>query len=267
MENEVINNTVEEDIKDSGNDNFKCKLEMFEGPLDLLLYLIKKNEIDINNIKLENVTSQYLDYISYMQSMNIDIASEFIVTAATLLHIKTRWLLPIESNQEDEDLNEFDDPRLNLLEQLLEYKKFKEAGAFLDKLQEKEHCTFTKGHTEIYDESDDDELVVTNVSVFDLCKAFNEVLKKIKTREPKEVHKEKFTVQDKIAQIRELLQTNEQISFSKFFEESQNKEEILCAFLGILELIRSQEIIVEQREKFFGEIIIKKKIALAPVLA
>jgi segregation and condensation protein A len=204
---------------------------------------------------METITSQYLEYINMMQLTNVDIASEFIVTAATLLHIKTKWLLPVQSN-EDENDDDFDDPRLDLLQKLLEYKKFKEAGEHLGKLHEDESASWMR----IKNTQPEENKVDNNIqhAIYDLYAAFNKLLKKKKFDPHGKIHAEKFSIEQKIQDIRNQLALNKQCSFSQILNESENKEEIVCLFLGILELIRLQEIIVEQTKGLFGEIILKR---------
>jgi len=245
----AIHTTNAHDLED-----FKCQLDFFEGPLDLLLYLIKKNEIDINNICLEKITNQYLEYLNFMQYMNIDLASEFVVTAATLLHIKTKWLLP-DIQEEEEDAN-FEDPRLDLLQKLLEYKKFKEAAVHLDELHEINSSSWKKG---INEESDftSKKQDVFDVGIFDLCEAFQQIVKRFDFKSS-EVFAESFSIIDKTNDIRTLLQQKMKFSFTNMISKMEYKEEVVCFFLAMLELVKLQEIQVKQDNCIFGEIIILK---------
>jgi len=235
-------------------EDFKCQLDFFEGPLDLLLYLIKKNEIDINNICLEKITNQYLEYLNFMQCMNIDLASEFVVTAATLLHIKTKWLLP-DIKDEDED-GDFEDSRLDLLQKLLEYKKFKEAAVHLDDLHELNSSSWKKGINEassfITEKKD-----ILDVGIFDLCEAFQQIVKRFNFKS-KEVFAESFSIIDKTNEIRTLLKNKNNFSFTDMISKMEYKEEVVCFFLAMLELVKLQEIQVKQHSRIFGEIIILK---------
>lgn len=242
-------------ISDQNKSDFKCQLEFFEGPLDLLLYLIKKNEIDINNLKMETITGQYLEYINLMQTMNVDIASEFIVTAATLLHIKTKWLLPVQNDTDENEEDIDDDPRLDLLAKLIEYKKFKEAGEHLGKLHDDESSTWKRLYDDALNNESDSTL---KHEMLDLLQAFNKVLKSKKFKQVGEVHGEKYTVSQKINDIRHYLLLNPKCNFHELLNEAENKDEIVCLFLGILELIRLQEILVEQSKGLFSEIFITR---------
>lgn len=237
--------------------DFKCKLEFFEGPLDLLLYLIKKNEIDIYNVKLEKITNQYIEYIDMMRLLNIDIAADFFVTAATLLYVKSRALLPQDNLSKDDLDEQEDDPANDLLQKLMEYKQFKEASGFLETLQEKNTDIFPHGYN-VAQELQKDEKNISNAGIFDLFSALKDVLKRYKLKAPREVFADKFTVEQKIQQIQKLLNLKENIDFSELLEETGSKDEIICVFLAILELVRMQNILVDQNNKIFGQILIKK---------
>jgi segregation and condensation protein A len=236
-------------------EDFRCRINVFEGPLDLLLYLIKKNEIDLNQVRLEEITSQYMEYLNLMESMNVDLASEFIVTAATLLYLKTRWLLPTEPGEDDED--DEDDPHGNLIRRLLEYKKFKEAAGYLEQKHDDENRTFRRG-TRVPLDLPPVEEKFSNADVFDLCTALAELLRKKKWKTD-EVHGEEFTVEQKIREFRDRLSRHALIRFSRVVHESRSKSEVICIFLAMLELIRLQEITVEQKGRVFGEILIRRR--------
>lgn len=241
--------------------DFKCHLDFFEGPLDLLLYLIKKSEIDIQTVRLESITQQYLEHLRLMHSLDMDVAGEFIVTAATLLHIKSRSLLPGDM-ADTEDGEEEEDPHQDLLQKLLEYKQFKEASGHLEVLQEKEQTHFDRGVNVL--PPDRESKVVTDAGVFDLFKAFQDLLKKIKLKSPREVIADKFTVEEKIDFLRSEILKKGEVIFSSLIHEDSPKDEIICTFMGILELVRMQEITIEQQGKVFGEIILRKRIFPVP---
>ncbi|MCG2705354.1 MAG: segregation/condensation protein A [Candidatus Omnitrophica bacterium] len=230
---------------------YKVKLEIFEGPLDLLLYLIKKDEVDIYDIPIAKVTDQYLEYLEMMNMLDLNIAGEFIVMAATLMQIKSRMLLPVEEMPQDE--MEEEDPRSELVRKLLEYKKFKEVS---DKLAEIEATTsqqYTRKAEERPLPEIEDESAFFETSIFDLLSAFSKILKDIPKDTFYKVIKDKFTVADKIHDIVHMLVGQPRIYFGNLFKKAGSKFEIVVTFLAVLELIRLKEILIVQEEPF-GEI-------------
>src|SRR5882672_1189924 len=173
---------------------YKVRLEIFEGPLDLLLYLIKRDELDIYDISLERITQQYLEYLQAFKELNIDVAGEFVVMAANLIYLKSRSLLPADQQPPEEDVEE-DDPRWDLIRQLVEYKKFKEAAARLGEREALQNNLFARAG----DSEPPPERPLGEVSVFDLINAFNKVLKRLNQQEDlREIFEENYTVSDKI---------------------------------------------------------------------
>ncbi len=236
-----------------GQDEYKVELEVFEGPLDLLLYLIKKEEVDIYNIPIEKITTQYMEYLNLMRMLDLNIAGEFIVMAATLMMIKSRMLLPVEDRQEIDE--EEDDPRWDLVRQLVEYKKFKDAALLLQERELNQENIFDLGDNEILLEPDDPGIILQDVSLFDLITAFNDVLKKARPEEICEIIGEHFTVVDKIDMILKLVNNKKNVTFSGLFGNSTARQEIVCTFLALLELIRLRQVRIRQ-EHHFGDIII-----------
>jgi segregation and condensation protein A len=230
--------------------SYKVKLEVFEGPLDLLLYLIKKNELDIYNIPIAQITEQYAEYLDIMQLLDLNIAGEFLVMASTLMQIKSRMLLPKEEMPEEEE----PDPRAELVRRLLEYKRFKQAANFLEDKEHKRSQVFTRtaGHEDI---AEPEEETYFEASIFDLISAFNKVLKDTPRQDFIEIVKDEFTVEEKIHSFLHLLAKRSRIRFSKLFRGNYNRFEIVTTFLALLELIRLHEIVVRQ-DRAFGEIYI-----------
>lgn len=223
--------------------DFQVRLETFEGPLDLLLYLIKKNNMDIYDIHIAEVTSAYLEYLSLMRNFNIDLASEFLVIAATLIQIKSRMLLPSEeSSQEPEE-----DPRSELVQRLLEYKKIKGSAVALGDMESRQKDVFTRGEPTFTDED-----YRIDVSLFDLLDAFSKLLKRVPS-ESREIEKEEVKIEDKIESIKEALEKSEFIKFSVLASSFKSKTEVIVTLLALLELIRTRYIVVRQ-SKMFGEI-------------
>ena len=240
-------------------DDYKVNLEVFEGPLDLLLYLIKKDELDIYDIPIERVTSQYMEYLNTMEMLDLNIASEFIVMASTLALIKSRMLLPSDIPQEaDTDEDDAADPRWDLVRQLVEYKRFKDAAG---KLQEREYVQqniFGGGGTTIIGESEEESEAkpLGDVSLFDLITAFNEVLAKAPIEPIGQIEPIAWTVPDKIDMILRLTKHTEKgVVFSKLFNQHSPRGEIIVTFLALLELLRLRQIAVFQSDPF-SEIVV-----------
>ena len=228
--------------------DYKVKLEIFEGPLDLLLYLIKRDEIDIYDISIERITKQYLDYLQAFKELKIDIAGEFIVMAANLIYFKSRSLLPLDQQPPEEDAEE-DDPRWDLIRQLIEYKKFKEAAAQLhDRAAEQERIFTRDGGTA---PASDAPLVLHEVGIFQLIHAFQEVIKRAEAREDLgEIFGERFSVSDKIEKILDRVANGAALRFSELFGEITSRVEIVVTFLALLELIRLNQVRALQRKMF-----------------
>jgi segregation and condensation protein A len=227
--------------------SYKVKLDVFEGPLDLLLYLIKKNEIDIYDIPIAEITEQYLEYLELMRMLDLNIAGEFLVIAATLIHIKSKMLLPPEEKEilpEEEE-----DPREELVRRLLEYKRFKEVAGVLQDLESQRKKMFTRASTiELGSEEKFFE-----ASLFDLITALTRVLKDVPKEVFQEIVKDEFTVEQKVHDLLHMLVESPIIYLTELFKQAKNKLEIIATFLAVLELIRLKEIIVLQKQSF-GEI-------------
>lgn len=240
---------------------YKVELEVFEGPLDLLLYLIKKDEVDIYDIPIEKITTQYMEYLNLFKMLDLNIAGEFIVMAATLMLIKSRMLLPVEDREEMEE--EEDDPRWDLVRQLVEYKKFKDAAAHLHELEFYQENVFSLGFENVMIEPDDPGLVLTDVSLFDLMTAFNNVLLNAKKETIGEIIRDTYSVADKIDTILNSIRTRNRLVFTEFFGSDASRNEIICTFLALLELIRLRHINVSQ-DKQFGDIVISRASGVEP---
>ena len=235
-------------------EEYKVKLEVFEGPLDLLLYLIKKEELEIHNIPMEKITSQYIQYIELMKMLDLNIAGEFLVMAATLMMIKSRMLLPVEDRPEMEE--EEEDPRWDLVRQLVEYKKFKDAALHLEALEARREDIFGRDGAEAVLGKEPD-VALHDVGLFDLISAFNEALKNVKTEELREIFAERYTVAEKIEHLGLRLRREERFSVSQMFTGMKSRHEIACTFLALLELIRLNQARAVQRETY-GEIFIER---------
>jgi len=235
--------------------DYQVKLEVFEGPLDLLLYLIKRDEIDIYDIPIEHITRQYLGYLEAFEVLDLDIAGEFVVMAAHLIYIKSRSLLPV-AQQGEEEAEEEADPRWELVRQLLEYKKFKEAAAHLGEREVNQGNLFARvpETPEI-----STERPLSEVSIFDLINAFQKVLKRVsKTEDFREIFEENYTVSDKIDFVLKMTVSRVALKFSELFASAASRTEIVVTFLALLELIRLKQIGITQSEEF-GEIDLIRK--------
>jgi segregation and condensation protein A len=233
-------------------DSYRVKLEIFEGPLDLLLYLIKKDEIDIYDIPISHITEQYLAYLELMQELDIAVAGDFLVMASTLIYIKSKVLLPPEPKVGGEDdLSE--DPRAELVERLLEYQKFKSASQMLYSRVEIESACYTRGPIET--DSSNPEVSAT---VFDLLRVFRDILKRAEAKIEMEIARDEITVAEKLSQIHALLDERERINVRELFEMSRSKRELIITFLALLELVKEWKIYLTQSE-LFGDIFAAKR--------
>jgi len=228
------------------------RLEAFEGPLDLLLHLIKKEEIDIWNIPIARITEQYLEYIQIMEDMNINLAGEWLMMAATLIYIKSRMLVP-EEPKDDLPEEGGEDPRNELVYQLLEHQKFKNAAEMLYTREELENAVWNKLPSEVLEDGSE----VVAVTLFDLLRAFHEVVQRFEAQRVIELEHEEVTVEQKIADIRKLFLVHDRLQFSSFFGEVRSKRHLIVLFLALLELVRLREVWLYQK-KAFDEIHISK---------
>ena len=232
-------------MSDAPRDDYAIRLEVFEGPLDLLLYLIRRDEIDIYDIPIESVTRQYNDYLGLMKLLDLDIAGEFLVMSATLMMIKSRLLLPVEERPELEEDEE--DPRMDLVRQLLEYKKFKEAADHLDLLEAAQQNVFTREdeHLEL---GKDASLGLRDVGIFDLLAAFNQALERLQERPTQEIFTDQYTVAQQIEVVMARLTTEKKFSLTNAFKAMKHREELICTFLALLELTRLKQVRFTQEE-------------------
>ena len=235
---------------------YKVKLEVFEGPLDLLLYLIKKDEVDIYDISLERITAQYLEFMEAFKVLDLDLAGEFVVMAANLIYLKSRALLPAAVQPPDEEAEE-EDPRWDLIRQLVEYKKFKDAAAHLSQREVEQSNLFSRMAEST--EAAAPERPLGDVSVFDLINAFNNVLKRLasKSEALREIFEENFTVSDKIDFIMKMTASGVPLKFTELFASAASRTEIVVTFLALLELIRLKQLKAVQPETF-GEIELRR---------
>ena len=234
---------------------YKINIPMYEGPLDLLLDLIKKQEMNIHDIQISKITSQYLDYLHKLEELNVDVSSEFIYMAASLIYIKSKMLLPPDPLATPEE--QAADPREELVQRLIEHEKFKNAAALLYQRQQIEENVWSKPDKSLYhDEGTEGELVV---SLVDLVKVFQQVLERRKEVARIELQHEQFTVAQMIAQLRGqiLASDDSSVKLVHFFEACPSRHAMIVAFLAVLEMVKLQAVAIVQ-EKQFGEILLRK---------
>jgi len=246
---------------------YKVKLDVFEGPLDLLLYLIKRDEVDIYDISIERITKQYLEYLDTFRLLNIELAGEFIVMAANLLYIKSRMLLPVDQQMAEEDAEE-DDPRWELIRQLIEYKKFKEAAGQLREREALQESLYARIAPTPDLPTEPENLLVDEVGIFDLIRAFQNVLRRRTPKEEdlREIFEENFTVSDKIDHVLRLISSGVSLRFEEMFPERATRTEIVVTFLAMLELIRMKQLRVRQ-DQHFAEIWIERNEGATPLFS
>jgi segregation and condensation protein A len=236
---------------------------MFEGPLDLLLYLVKKDHLNIYDIPIAKVTQQYLEYINLMQLLDLNIVGEFLVMAATLMQIKSKMLLPAEELAAQEE----EDPRAELVKRLLEYEKFKQIAENLKQREISQQEVFKRPKIEEPAEDkvlDKQEDRYFEASIFDLINAFSQALKDIPREVFYEVIKDQYTVEQKVHDILHLLLVQTEIKLSELFTKTKSKMEIIVIFLAILELAKMKEIIARQDMEFEDIIIARNKENIIP---
>ncbi|MFH1891224.1 MAG: segregation/condensation protein A [Candidatus Zixiibacteriota bacterium] len=225
---------------------YSVRLEKFEGPLDLLMYLIHKDEIDIYDIPIAKITRQYLEYIDLMRMLDLDVAGEFIIMAATLIRIKARLLLPRQKDEFEED------PREELILALLEYKKFREASGILKTHETKERDILKRVDFSIVDKSPTEEFVF-EATVFDLLAAFKKVMDEFAREDRHDVVSEDVKVEECVERILSLLAREDGIEFEKLFTDKPFKLMIIATFIAVLELVKQNRIWARQVTRF-GEI-------------
>lgn len=241
------------ELENHETSGYSVKLDVFEGPLDLLLHLIKKHQVNIYDIPIALITRQYIEYLELMQTLNLSIAGDFLVMAATLVHIKSKMLLPPDEKAPEE---EEEDPREELVSRLLEYKKFKEASL---QLEERESIW-----TEVYRRSPssegepvNEEFCFTDLNLFDLVEALQKVIERLPEKEWMEVTQEILSVTDKINDLLEYLEGKESATFIELFKGDSTRGMVVVTFLALLELCRLRLVNIQQLEEF-GVIRVRK---------
>tara|TARA_R110002096_G_scaffold23992_4_gene75968 strand:+ start:1507 stop:2517 length:1011 start_codon:yes stop_codon:yes gene_type:complete len=235
---------------------YKVELDIFEGPMDLLLYLIKRDEIDIYDIPIERITKHYMAYLDTFKLLNIGLAGEFLVMAANLCYIKSRMMLPKHVQPPEEDVDE-EDPRWDLIRQLIEYKKFKEAAHYLGKRESEQRDHFKRKPDKIETKEEDKRPLSGDLGIFDLIRAFQNIVDRLQDDGLGEIIDDSFTVSDKIDHLLETIAPGEAIEFTTLFEGSTTKQEMIVTFLALLELMKLNIFRVRQ-EVLMGEIELRR---------
>ncbi|MCF6465109.1 segregation and condensation protein A [Clostridium sp. Cult2] len=234
---------------------YKIVLETFEGPMDLLLHLIDKAQIDIYDIPINEITEQYIDYITKMEELDLDITSDFLVMAATLLEIKSKLLLPQSKNENNGEQLQMEeiDPRLELVKKLVEYKKYKLVSNDFRNMEETQNKVYYKPQ-EDFSYYISEEKNLEHMDLKELVKAFNSLIEKRKQMnisiKINEIQKEEYTLDECITKIKETISENKKIKFSTLLGENPSKKEIVITFLSLLELIRTKYISIYQEDNF-----------------
>ena len=226
---------------------YRIKLQNFEGPLDLLLFFITRDKLNIYDIPIHTITEEYLNYIQIMKDLRIEVAGEFILMASMLMRIKAKMLLPSHVN-EDETI---EDPRTDLVQQLIEYKRFKQAASEIQSLNEIHSFRYDKGmQIEVSHQQEKIEEVLHQVSLFDLLVIFNDIMNRLPKDEKYELFQEEFHITDEADSIREKLTVEKKISFISLFKEKFTKLKVVVTFMAVLELINNREVIFKQKSLY-----------------
>ena len=239
---------------------FNIRLENFEGPLDLLLYFIKRDKIDIYDIPITEITNEYIQVIEKAKKLDVSVAGEFLFMASMLLRIKTQMLLPRQIDEEGLDI---DDPRIDLVAQLIEYKKYRDLANKLRNLHENNKDSFFRSSAKIvYDQAPEVSDFLKEVSLFDISKIFKDAIDNAPTQDSFKIYKEIVSLTDQKKFIMESFEGNEVVSLKKIVKKLETKIEIIVTFLALLEMIKQSEILCTQK-KIFQDIEIKLTIAKA----
>ena len=228
--------------------NYQCNLDIFEGPLDLLLHLIKEQKMDIYDIRIAEITKQYLACLDLLSELNLEMVGEYLVMAAELAKIKSKTLLPIPETEEDVLTAAGEDPRAELMRRLLEYQRYKEAAFELRQKEYDQQQLFSRTGEVVLENSEEELLIEANV--FDLLTAFQKVLKEKSFKKNYEIKVTTLSVSDRISGILEILNASESVTFDSLFTSLNTKQEVIVTFLAILELMRMQLIRSQQARQF-----------------
>jgi len=234
---------------------YKIKLDHFEGPLDLLLFFIKRDELNIYDIPIHRITQEFLEYVNLIKMLDLETAGDFILMASTLMHIKVRMLLPREVDEKGEEI----DPRSELIQALLEYKKYKEVSEELGYLESQQRKLSFRGNFSA-DEKESPpeyEILLKNVTIFDLAKAFKKVIEGLKPQPVHEIKKINITIDEQIQYILDLLDANPELHFISLVHGMKEKIRIVITFVALLELVKMQRIGLKESPNFNDFVLVK----------
>ncbi|BBO81395.1 segregation and condensation protein A [Desulfosarcina ovata] len=229
----ITDNLADDNSADRDDRRYQVKLQnIFEGPMDLLVHLIKKAEVDIYDIPISRITEQYLAYLEWMKQMNIDFAGDFVLMASTLTHIKSRMLLPKQLGEEEDE-----DPRLEITRPLLEYLRIKSAAEQLAERDLLGETTFTrKPENDLLKEVEDDQVI--HIGLFELIDAFQRILEKVTPGHRVDLTRDRISVQQRITQLTEILEEKESLTFDELFSDGRERADIIVTFLALLEMAK-----------------------------
>ncbi len=234
---------------------YKIKLDHFEGPLDLLLFFIKRDELNIYDIPISKITKEFLEYVNLIKDLDLEIAGDFILMASTLMHIKVRLLLPREIDEKGDEI----DPRADLIKALLEYKRFKEmAEEFSDYESEQRKISFRGNNEADPKESPADlNILLKNVTIYDLAKAFKKIIDGIKTEVVHEIRKINISIDEQISFILNKLEENSELHFLSLVYEMHEKIRIVITFIALLELVKAGKIGIKESNNFNDFVVLR----------
>jgi len=234
---------MKEQLKNKSESPYEVQLgETFEGPMDLLLHLVKKNEVDIYDIPVAMIMEQYMEYLKLMRIMNIDVAGNFLVMAATLAQIKSRMLLPVDEEQEEDE----EDPRMELVRPLEEYLQIKYAAEDLAVRNRLDWDVFTRNVSEDTEACEKQDQEFVNISLFELIDAFQKIVKRVSSKHFMDITVDTISVNARISEVADLLEQHDSVSFQELLEGQDTKGQLIVTFLAILEMAKSQIIRIMQ---------------------
>lgn len=236
---------------------YKIKLDKFEGPLDLLLFFIKRDELDIYDIPISKITGEFLEYVNLIKMLDLEVAGDFILMASTLMHIKVRMLLPREIDEKGEEI----DPRADLIAALLEYKKYKEMSEELSYFESAQRKVSFRGNFSLDNKEAPPEydILLKNITIFDLAKAFKKVIEGLKPQPVHQINKINITIDEQIQYILDRLNTEIEVHFLSLVENMREKIRIVITFVALLELTKNGRVIIKESPDF-NEFILAKGI-------
>ncbi|MBN2737897.1 MAG: segregation/condensation protein A [Spirochaetales bacterium] len=253
MENQDVHRTEENQSQSKAENKPSFKLKEFEGPLDLLLYLIRKAEVNIYDIPISQITEQYLEYLKYMTKVDLENITDFYILASTLLYIKSKMLLPVDADFDDD----IEDPRQDLVEKLIEYQKFKKLTELIEDKEKETEWHIERKKQQMILPFEEDE-IWEKAQIWDLLKIFSSIVSSINTERIIDLYGE-VTVNEKITLIRELLEEKDEFLFTELIKQRNSLHDVICSFLAILEMVKSRYITVYQN-LLFGDIKITKRV-------